>query len=167
MDAELIGFAADDFNSDGCGGSNSVAGVSAIGEDLFDKGEGPSRRAQQRPGAIAILNAGMVGFEDETAAIGVDKRVAFSALDLLTGVVPARTAAFRRLDALTVDDRGARRWLPANALAVLHHQQMVDRLKVSSVAQQSKPAIDRTPGRQVGRQQPPRATPPASRKRSR
>ena len=108
-----------------------------ICEDLFDEGEGPATR-QQRPGAIAILNAGVMGFEHETAAIGIDEGVAFPALGLLAGVIAARAAAFRRLHALTIDDRSARRWFPANALAVLHHQQMVDRLEASSIAQHSE-----------------------------
>jgi hypothetical protein len=159
-EADLIGLAPDDFDGDGCSGSDSVAGIAAIGEEPFDKGEGPPRGAPQPPGAIAILNASMMGFEPETAAIAIDEPVAFPARDLLASVIPARTAAFRRLDALTIDDRGARRCFPADGLAVLHHEQMVDRFEASSVAQQSQPAVDRAPGRQVGWQQPPRATRP-------
>jgi len=74
---------------------------------------------------------------------------------MLARVITARPAAFRRLDALAVDDGGARARLAPGPLAVLHHQIVVDRLETPGVAQLGKPAIDRAPGRQVGRDQSP------------
>jgi hypothetical protein len=74
-EADLIGFAPDDFDGDGCGGSDGVAGIAAIGEDLFDKREGAPRCAQHRSRAITILDASLMRFKDETATIGIDKRV--------------------------------------------------------------------------------------------
>jgi hypothetical protein len=49
--------------------------------------------------AGAILNAGRVSFEDETAPVGVDESMTLAPLDLLAVVIAARPAGLGRLDA--------------------------------------------------------------------
>ena len=68
-----------------------------------------ARGLQDRACGIAVLNIGAVRFDEERAPVGIDKRMAFAAVDLLAGVVSTRTAALGRLDALAVDDRRRRR----------------------------------------------------------
>ncbi len=62
-------------------------------------------------------------------ARGVGKDVALASLDLLAGVIAARTASFCGLDALAVDHARARRGLAAGRFARLHQQQVIDCLQ--------------------------------------
>jgi len=82
--------------------------IGAVGEEFLDEGKDGSRRLQHRSGGIAVLHIGRVGFEQQAAPIGIDKGMAFAALDLLAGIIAPWSAALGRLHALTVDDRRRR-----------------------------------------------------------
>jgi len=127
--------------------------VSGIGEEAFDEGEEGARGVEQRPAAVAVLDARRVRLDQQTTAIDVDERMA--PVDLLARVVAARPAGLGRLDALAVDDR--RRWagLAPGALAIGHDQGMVDRLEDAVVAPCREPPINRAPRRKVARQKAP------------
>ena len=57
--------ALDDFDGDGCGGSDGVAGIAAIGEDLSIKGKDAAMRAAPVP-RHHDLDAGLMRFKHET-----------------------------------------------------------------------------------------------------
>ena len=67
-------------------------------------------------------------------AEGVGDDVTLATLDLFARVVAANTAAFRGLDALTIDDAGRRAGLPASGLARGGDKMMVDRHPQPAVA---------------------------------
>ena len=77
------------------------------------KGKKRRERRQERSAAIAILDARRVRFDQEATPVRVDERMALASVDLLAGIIAARAASLRRLDALAVDDRGRRDWLRA------------------------------------------------------
>jgi hypothetical protein len=81
-------------------------------------------------------------------------------LDLLAGVVATWAARLGRLDALTVDDRARGAGPASNPLAIGRDQSVIDLLEAAVVAERGEPAIDRPPGRQIARQQAPRAAGP-------
>jgi hypothetical protein len=70
--------------------SRLARGVAATGEDMSDEGIQDAGSTQERPAAVAILNARGMQFEDERAS-----SVTFSSIDLLAGVVATRAAGFR------------------------------------------------------------------------
>ena len=70
-----------------------------------------------------------MGLDDEAAAVGVDQRVALAPLDLLAGIVTARTACLGGLDALAVDHRGRRAGFSPDPFTICHHQRVVDPFK--------------------------------------
>src|SRR5450631_1747628 len=86
-----------------------------------------------------------------------EKARALAPIDLLAGVVTARTAGFRCLDALAVDNRSRGTGFASNAFAVRHDKSVIDPLEDAGVAPGREPAIDRAPWRQVGGNKPPRA----------
>ena len=55
-EADLAGVLSDDLDGDGRGVRDPVAGVAAIGEDRFDKGEGVAR-GLQGAAAVPVLDA--------------------------------------------------------------------------------------------------------------
>ncbi len=71
-------------------------------------------------------------------------------VDLLAGVVTAQPAGLGRLDALAVDDRARGAGFTSDPLAIRHDELVVDCLKAPIVAERRKPAIDRSPGWEVG-----------------
>ena len=81
-------------------------------------------------------------------------------IDLLAGIIPARPAGFGRLHALAVDHACRRTGLPPDPLSIGHHQSVVDPFEAALVPERGEPAIDRLPGRQVRRHQPPGAACP-------
>lgn len=58
--------------------------------------------------AVPVLNAGGTGDRAEPVPFGTGDDMALAALDLLTSVIAARSAAFRGFHAPAVDD--TRRW---------------------------------------------------------
>lgn len=83
---------------------------------------------------ISILDIGSVGFDQQRSAIGIDQGMSLAPFDLLASVIAPRAAAFRGLDALTVDNGCARAGLAPRPVAVSHHQSMVHSLKYGLVA---------------------------------
>ena len=70
-----------------------------------------------------------------------------ASLDLLAGVVAARTAGLSRLDALAVDDCAGGAGLASGPFAIKHDQGVIYFLEEPFVSERRKPAIDRAPGR--------------------
>ena len=58
----------------------------------------------------------------------------FAPGDLLAGIITARAASLRGLDALAVDDRGRRTGFAPDPLAIRYHQRMVDLLEQAGIA---------------------------------
>ena len=94
--------------------------------------------------------------DHEATPVRVNQRMTFAPVDLLAGIITARAASLRGLDALAVDDRGRRTGFAPDPLAIRYHQRMVDLLEQAGIAPGCKPAIDRAPGRKVLRQLAPR-----------
>ena len=69
---------------------DELAGIAAIGEDRAHKAPEAARGAQQRLGAVAILDAGGLHLDREQAPISVGQNVALAARDLLACVVAFR-----------------------------------------------------------------------------
>src|SRR3546814_8668510 len=85
-------------------------------------------------------------------AVGVGQDVALVSLDLLSRVIAARPAAFRRLHTLAVDHSGAGRSLAAYSFPPDQQQGMIEREPQTVVAPQIKPAPHRRDGRKARRQ---------------
>lgn len=64
-EADLIGVLAYDLDGDTGGAGHALAGIAAVGEDLLDERERPSRHAEQRPGAVAVLEARRMRLKEE------------------------------------------------------------------------------------------------------
>src|SRR5665213_2992391 len=135
-----------------------VAGIAAIGEDMAQPGIEISNRGEDADGAIAILNVGGMDLQPDQVAERVDDDVALAALDLLTGIIPSRTAAFRGLERLAVDHASARAGFAPDLLARGHNQHMVD-LGQRAVARPAvEIALDRRIRGKILRYLPPLAT---------
>jgi hypothetical protein len=74
--------------------------VTAVGEDARDERIQGTGGAEQRPAAVAILNARRMRFEQERTSVGVDDDVALAPVDLLACIIAARATGFRGLDTL-------------------------------------------------------------------
>lgn len=83
----------DDLDNDVRGLGNPLVVVAAIGEDASHEGIGRARGAKERAAAVTILNARRMRFEDERASVRIHQGVALAPIDLLAGVVAARTPA--------------------------------------------------------------------------
>src|SRR5919202_2432475 len=77
-----------------------LAAVGAVGEDDLDEREQPARGAQQRDGAIAVLDVGRKDRGAQQHADRVDQDVPLLAFDLLAGVVTRRIDASAPFSAL-------------------------------------------------------------------
>jgi len=71
-EANLTGVLAHDLDRDQRGLGDLLAGIPAVGEDPLDEREDAARSPQKRSAAVAILDAGRMGLDDEAAAVGVD-----------------------------------------------------------------------------------------------
>ena len=112
----------------------------------------PEAGARRRCG----LHRSRMRLQNERPTIRVDHGVTLAAFDLLAGVEAARTAAFRGFHRLAVDHGGRRTGLAFDALAIEHHQTMVQALPQAVVAKADEPAIGRLVRRKMLGQQPPR-----------
>lgn len=63
------------------------AGISAIGQSVFDEGVAGTGGLQHRLAAIAVLDGGGMDLDREQPAVGVGQDVALAPLDLLARVV--------------------------------------------------------------------------------
>ena len=70
--------------------SHFLAAIASVGEDALDEGEQPTRSAQQREGAIAILYVGGMHNDVQQEAQRVDQDVPLATFDLLARVVARR-----------------------------------------------------------------------------
>src|SRR5919205_328464 len=70
-----------------------LASVGAVGEDALDEGEQPPRSAQQRDGAVAVLDVGRLDRGAQQQAERVDQHVPLLALDLLARIETRRVDA--------------------------------------------------------------------------
>ena len=91
-ETDLTGVLAHDLDRDQGGLGDLFAGISTVGEDPLDKWEDAARSLQKRSAAVAILDAGWMGLDDEAAALGVNLRVALAPVDLPARIVTARAA---------------------------------------------------------------------------
>jgi hypothetical protein len=66
-----------------------------IGEDVAQPGEEIADRSQHADRAVAILDVGAVHLGADQEPVGVRDDVALAPIDLLAGVVPARSARSR------------------------------------------------------------------------
>src|SRR4051794_8375880 len=86
--------AADDLQPPAAGPGHRLRGrlaaVGAVGEDHLDEREQPPRRAQQRDGAVPVLDVGGMDRGAQEKAQRVDQDVPLLALDLLARVVARR-----------------------------------------------------------------------------
>jgi hypothetical protein len=105
-----------------------------------------ARGTQKRSAAVAILDAGRMGLDDEAAAVGVDQHVALAPIDLLARIVTARAAGLGGLDALAVNNRGRRAGVAPDPFAICHQERVVHPFKASVVAPGGKPAVNRPHG---------------------
>src|SRR3954447_14204493 len=133
--ADLTFELADDLDPDGAGLLHSWPLVACI--RIAELNEWPPRTGgnHQRPGTVAVLDGRRVDVQLERPAGRVHHGVPFAAFDLLSGIIAPDPAGFGGLDALAVDHRRRRAGLPAFALAVEHHEPMVDRLPGPVVAE--------------------------------
>src|SRR5258707_3489397 len=107
LEPDMIRQFAHDLDDNGCGGRDLLTGVNAVSEDLLNERKAGLGRFQDRRCAVTILNRSRVNLDLQGTSIGVHQRMALAALDLLAGVVSARSAGFRGFDTLSVDDRRA------------------------------------------------------------
>ena len=91
---------AHNLDSDQRGVCDLLTSISAVSKNALDEWEDAARDAQERSAAIAILDACRVRLEDEATPIRIDECMALTPVDLLAGIVAARSASFRRLHAL-------------------------------------------------------------------
>ena len=68
-EADLIGRLPDDLDVDQRGSARPISGKAGIGEGLRHERKGAPRQAQDRQCAVAILDAGGLGIENEGAPI--------------------------------------------------------------------------------------------------
>jgi len=69
---------------------DQLAGISTVGEHGLDEGPEAARGAQQRLGAIAVLDAAGMHLNREQATVGVGQDVPLAPRDVLARVVAAR-----------------------------------------------------------------------------
>ena len=135
---------------------DALGGIGRIGEGTLDERKAATRGLQQRHGAVAILNRGGMDLQHQWPPIRVHHGVPLAAHHLLAGIITARTASLGGLDALAVDGGSTRAGLTSDALAVEHHQSVGNGLPHMTASPGREPAVDRLPGRETGRQHPPR-----------
>src|SRR5208282_4655393 len=70
-EADLVGIFAHDLDGDQHGRGDLLTGISAVGEDPLDEREDAARSPQEWSAAVAILDAGRMGFEQEATPVGV------------------------------------------------------------------------------------------------
>ena len=133
-----------------------VTGIPTICEDVPQPSVTADYLSQHQRRAIAVLHVSGVDHGMNEVALGVGHDVSLAALDLLACVIAARPAAFRRLDALAVDDPSARRSLAPNGFPADQQQSVIERKPKTIVTPQVEPASRRRDRRKAGRQHPPR-----------
>ena len=81
--ADLIRALGDDFDDDAGGGGDAFAGIAAISKDPLDERKRAAGGLQERPAAVAVLNAGRVRLEHQATPVRVNQRMTFAPLIFL------------------------------------------------------------------------------------
>jgi hypothetical protein len=119
LDLRVGAFDDSDGNS-ACliGGSlRLIALITAIDEGNSHPRALAMNRAEQGREGVSILNAGGGDLAFDRQAERIDGDMSFAALNFLAGVEAARSACFRRLDRLAIDNNGRWRGIAALSLA--------------------------------------------------
>src|SRR5574341_213655 len=141
---------------------NNVS-IGTIGPDQFeptptimDTALGPVKQTlQNHLSARTVREGGTMHQDDQQQTQGVHDNMAFSARSLLVDINPTGFAAFRSLDTLAINDRRTGLRITLLLGTYLFHQRGIDPLPDSLPCPAPEVAIDRLPGRPVGRQHPP------------
>ena len=108
-------------------------------------------RSQQVGCTVSILDIGTVSLPANQMTVGIGNDVALAPVNLLTRVIPPRTAAFRGLDRLTVDHPGRRAGVEAITLPSLVDQQEIDLFPQPFRLPRIKVTLHRRPLRKIAR----------------
>jgi hypothetical protein len=90
-----------------------LAAIDPVGEDVAQLRKAAAQVAQQRHGAMRVLDVGRVHPQGEHKALRIGDDMALAPLDALARVNPTRATAFGGRHALAVNDPG--RWRPGMA----------------------------------------------------
>jgi len=122
------------------GGAQLGPSVDAVGEDAAQLGEASAQRAQQRYGAVRVLDVGLMDLTDQQEALSIGDDMALAALDALASIDATRAATFRGRSTLAVDDgcRGSN--VAPKRSAGACHQPSIDPMPGAVVA----PAVEIT-----------------------
>ena len=144
------------------GPGDELAGVDAVGPGELDLGERLVQVPQQRPGGVAVLDAGSGDEDLQQQAHGVHGDMPLAAIHLF-GVIPAAAGPGHGVggaDRLGVDDRGRGGGAAPGSGPDLGAQLIVQPGQGAVVPPGGEVAVDRPPGREIGRQVPPGAPGP-------
>ena len=115
----------------------------------------------QQDATVAILNVGGMHDGVHQEALRINEDMPLLAFDLLACIIShagrCNGPFFRRLDALTVKDRGGRAGLPTRLLAALHIERFVKAIERAVIAPQIEIIMERRARRQILRNRPPLA----------
>ena len=141
----------------GLGPGDELAGVSAVGPGEPDRGECFPQVPQQRPGSVAVLDAGGGDQHGQQQPDGVDSDVPLAAVDLLARVVAAAGLpdGLGCLDRLGVDDRGRGLGAAARGDPALAAQLIVHGLSRAGLLPPAGVVVDGAPVREVRGHRPP------------
>ena len=129
--------------------------VGGIGKQVLEPGKAPANSGADQPEAVTVLHAGGMDDPSQRQARRIGEEMTLAPIDLLAGVEPAWAAGFRRLDALTVDDRRRRLDLAPGPLPRCHEQGGLDRRPDALLPEPPEVAVDRAARREPTRQHPP------------
>src|SRR5262245_46583141 len=135
--------------------------IDAVGPDLSQFGKPLRQRPQNCLGAVAILRARRVNFDQQRQAKRIDQEMPFPPVDSLARVITALGAAtIRGLDALAIEDGGCR--LQRTPFSLSHEvaQSCGDSRPAAGDPPGAKIAVDGFPGRILARQMTPLAARP-------
>ena len=104
-------------------------GIAAVGEYVSQPGIQGFDGFEHVGRPIPILNTGMMNDGTDEVADCIGDDVALAALDLLSGIEPARPAGFGGLDRLAVDHASCRRSLSSGYFPRLHDQDVIDAIE--------------------------------------
>ncbi len=126
--------------------------VGRIGPDLFQAGKERGESGQYTAGPFGIMEIGRGDIHCKQQAKRIDKNMTFAAFHALVPIKPADPGGFlNRLDALCIDDRGARLHVSPHAFAFSTPQGCEQAKPGAFETQPSEMVEHRLPRREVGR----------------
>src|ERR1700678_201861 len=134
-----------------------VAAVDTVSEDVPQLGKRVADMFQQRYRTVIVLDISLVHLHGKQRAVRIGGDVTFAPFHLLARIKSARTAAFRRFYALTVDDTGRGSALASRGPARALDQGAIDPAPNLPVAPIVEIMLNRRVGRKVFRQSAPLA----------